>query len=109
MISAAARGDACPENARCIDRALYYGLYYLYRMYHTGHITKERAAEEKTALLKRYRKDIILQRAMEENAAVRVRLGAYLKQVDFNLCPLARILDGREHSIVTDDGCRDSA
>lgn len=98
LISAAARGDACPENARCIDRALYYGLYYLYRMYHTGHITKERAAEEKAKMLKRYRKDVILQRAMEENAAIRGRLGEYLKQVDFNLCPLARILDGRERT-----------
>ena len=96
IVSAAARGENCPVGATCIDRALYHGLSALYGLYRVGMITKDKAASEKMLLLKQYSKDKALERAMHENARIRVSLDAYLKTVDFERCPLARIMDGRE-------------
>jgi hypothetical protein len=59
-------------------------------------ISKEKAASEKLLLLKQYGKDKTLERAMHENARIRVSLDAYLDKIDFERCPLARIMDGRE-------------
>ena len=98
IIAAASQGRPVPVGATTIDRALYFGLFVLYRGYRMGMFTRDEAAKEKTTLLKQYTRDKILERAMMHDAKLRVSLGEYLKQVDFNLCPLARIFDGREEN-----------
>lgn len=96
IIAAASRNAPPPHGATTIDRALYFGLLMLYRGYRMGVFTREEAAKEKTALLKQYRRDKALERAMRRSAEIAKALGRYYKQVDFDLCPLARIFDGRE-------------
>lgn len=96
IITAASRNAPPPPGATTIDRALYFGLLMLYRGYRMGVFTREEAANEKNALLKQYRKDKAVERAMQHSAKIAKALGRYYKQVDFDLCPLARIFDGRD-------------
>ena len=93
-----------PFRGTTIELALYHGLNALYRMYAAGLIPAQYAGQQKAILLKQYRHDAIVERAMMADARRRLEIGKFAQTVDFNLCPLIRLFDGRDSEAETAKG-----